>query len=500
MYVVSSDEMKKIDSCAINEYKIPGIVLMENAARAVFKHIERLGIKKLLMLCGGGNNGGDGFALARLLITFGYDVSIYCFKELSRIKGDAKINLEILINMGVEIKTSLEGLKEDIISSSLVVDALLGTGIRGEVSEIYKKVIEMINSYSSYTIAIDIPSGIDSNTGERLGECVYANETVTFECLKYGHLLLEGRKASGKVYVSRISIPKQCIEKQGINTYSSYENYPIDMLRVRDRDTHKGDYGRVYILGGSYNMSGAVILGAKAAMRSGCGLVTCVIPKSIIDRVGSCAIESTYIPVEEIDGCINPSRDEIDKIMDKADAIAIGPGMGRANHLKNIIKYLLENYNKYMVIDADGINMIRDEKQSLIKARAEIVLTPHAGEMAGLTGLDVSYINQNRVAAAKKFALEYNCTFILKGSGTVVTDGKRTYINTTGNPGMAAGGSGDVLTGITASFLAQGYEPYKAAAISSYLHGLAGDRAYESYGFGLTAGDIINHMGESLKL
>lgn len=499
MYVVSSDEMKKIDSCAINEYKIPGIVLMENAARAVFKHIERLGIKKLLILCGGGNNGGDGIALARLLITSGYDVSIYCFKEISKIKGDAKINLEILINMEVEIKTSLDGLKEDIINNCVVIDALLGTGVSGEVSEIYKKIIEMINSYSSYTISIDIPSGIDSNTGEKLGECVYANETITFECLKYGHLLLEGRNASGKVYVSGISIPKQCIKKQGIITYSNYENYPIDMLKARNMDTHKGDYGRVYILGGSYNMSGAVILGAKAAMRSGCGLVTCVIPKSIIDRVGSCVIESTYIPVEEIDGCINPSKDEIDKVIDKADAIAIGPGLGRSDHLKNIIKYTLENYNKYMVIDADGINMIKDEKQSLIKSKAKIVLTPHVGEMAGLTGLDVSYINQNRVDAAKKFALEYGCILILKGASTVVTDGKRTYINTTGNPGMASGGSGDVLTGITVSFLAQGYEPYKAAVISSYLHGLAGNRAYERYGFGLTAGDIINYMGESLK-
>lgn len=500
MYIVSSDEMKRIDSYAINKYKIPGIVLMENAARAVFNRINELGAKRVLILCGGGNNGGDGFALARLLFTSGYDVKLYCFKEISKITGDAAINLEVLINIGIEIKSSLENLEEDILNSSIVVDALLGTGIKGRVSETYKKVIEMINSYSSYTLSIDIPSGIDSNTGKKLGDCVYANETVTFECMKYGHLLLEGRIASGKVYVNGISIPKECIEEQEISSYSNYKDYPINLLKLRRKDTYKGDYGRVYIVGGSFNMSGAVILSARAAMRSGCGLVTCVIPKSITDRVGSCAIESTYMPLDEIDGLINPSMDDIDKILNRADAIAVGPGLGRADHLKSIVKYMLENYNGTMVIDADGLNMIKDEKQCLIKSKAKIVLTPHLGEMAGLTGLDMDYINENRVDVSKEFAEKYGCILLLKGSSTVVTDGKRTYINTTGNPGMASGGSGDVLTGITASFLAQGYEPYNAAVLSSYIHGLAGDRAYEKYGAGLIAGDIINFMGESLKM
>lgn len=276
-------------------------------------------------------------------------------------------------------------------------------------------------------------------------------------------------------------------------------NYPLCIIKKRNCDSHKGDYGKIFIIGGSYNMSGAIILAARAAFRTGAGLITCVIPKSIIDRVGSLVVEATYIGSNEIDGFVELTEETIDDIIDKGDAIAIGIGMGETDKIKENLLYLINHSNKPIVIDADGISVLAPIKNCLKSSKAQIIITPHSGEMARLLGIDIDYVNNNRLEVAKQFAFEFKCVVLLKGSKTIVTDGDKVYINTTGNPGMASGGSGDVLTGIITSLIGQGYNIFDAAALGAFLHGSAGDKAYSIFGYGLMASDIIDFLGIHLK-
>lgn len=492
MYAAKADDMKKIDKGAIEKYGIPGIVLMENAAIAIFKRIESRGVRKVLILCGTGNNGGDGFALARLLYVKGYDIEIYCFGEIDKVSGDAKINLDILNNMGIEIKNKIDELPQSILTKDIVIDGLLGTGIRGIVREPYYNAIKAVNELSKYTISIDIPSGINSDNGEMMGISIKANETVTFGCAKYGHLLLDGREHTGRLTVEDISIPHSCIEEQNLYGTTNYGDYPVSLIKKRQIHSNKGDYGRVYIVGGSHLMSGAVILAAKGAIRSGSGLVTCVIPESILNRVGSSVIEATYMTCTEENGFIKPSIIELDEIMAKANVIAFGMGIGKTEELAGALEYLLENSEKPILLDADGLNMLSGIKNKLKNSRTEIVITPHPGEMSRLTGLGIEHILKNSVDTALNFAREYGVTVLLKGASTIVTDGEKIYINTSGNPGMASGGSGDVLSGVIASLMGQGYGAFDSAVLGSYIHGRAGDVAFELYGYGLRAEDITN--------
>lgn len=289
------------------------------------------------------------------------------------------------------------------------------------------------------------------------------------------------------------------ISNNGIITNDNCREYPLNLLKKREPQSHKGEYGKLYIIGGSYNMSGSMILAARAAFRCGAGLVTCVIPESILNRLGSQVIEATYMVCKKNKKQIELSLTEMDEILSKCDVIALGIGLGRTNKIIENIEYLIKNSSKPMVIDADGLNMLSKIKNCLKDTKAKIVLTPHAVEMSRLTGLDVEYINKNRLIVAKSFAQEYKCVVLLKGAETIVTDGDRVYINITGNPGMASGGSGDVLTGMIASLIGQGYDFYDAAVIGSFIHGKAGDNAFEKYGYGLIAGDIIDLVGNYLK-
>lgn len=499
MLVAFASQMKEIDKRAIEEYKIPGIVLMENAAMAVYRYVQNTRAEKILVVCGTGNNGGDGFAVSRLLAVNGYEVSVYCFGDINRISGDARVNFDILRRMGIEVNNDIRQFILELKCFDMVIDAVFGTGFKGEVKGIYKNIIEYINKYGKYILSIDMPSGIDSDTGKGGEVYIKANETITFGCMKYGHLLLDGRDASGNVHVENISIPDSCIKSQNINSYTNYDEYPLCMIKKRRTDSNKGSYGRVYIIGGSCGMSGAAALCAKSALRTGSGLVTCVIPESILNRVGSLVPEATYMICSEINGHINIMQKQMDEIMEKADAIACGVGLGRETYLTEQLIYMIKNSTKPMVIDADGINLLCSIKEVIKHSKGKIIITPHPGEMARLTGYSTDFINQNRIEVSKEFAKEYNCIVVLKGASTIVSDGNKTYINTSGNPGMATGGSGDVLTGIIASLIGQGYETYDASVLGVNIHGLAGDDAYEDYGFGLTSMDIIDFIGKYMK-
>lgn len=498
MKVVIGNEMREIDKRAIEKYKIPGIILMENAAYALLEEIERLNVKRITIVCGTGNNGGDGFALARLLYVRDYDVEVFCFPDPEKVKGDAKVNLDILLNMGIKIHNDLDKLENTIRYSDVVIDALLGTGLSGEVKEELRKVIDVVNK-GKMKLAVDIPSGINSDTGNAMGTCVFADITVTFECLKLGHILLEGKEASGKVIVKRIGIPNSCLEEQNIKIFTSDDEYPISLIKKRRLDTNKGDYGKVAIIGGNYKMSGAIALALKSALRSGAGLVYGVFPKTIIDRVGALVPEAVYFPCEEKHEHIFLDDYNLNMLFKKSNAIAFGVGIGNFEELLHPLRYILEHYEGPLVIDADGLNVLSKNKTILKSAKSKVILTPHPGEMARLTGYDIDYINKNRIDVAKKFAKEYNSIVLLKGSSTVVTDGEFIYINRTGNPGMATAGSGDVLTGVIVSLLGQKYNPFEAAILGSFLHGLSGDRAYKKYGYGLTAVDLIDNLGFLFK-
>jgi hydroxyethylthiazole kinase-like uncharacterized protein yjeF len=500
MLVSKACQMREIDRRTIEKYQIPGILLMEEAAAGIYEHIKKLNFKNILVVCGGGNNGGDGFAAARLLIANGYNVDVFCFTDAEKIKGDAKINYNILLNMNIPVQNDIKILEIKSKTYDVVIDAIFGTGISGEIRGIYKDVIEILNNNSNYIVSVDIPSGIDSDNGLCCGNHINANDTVTFVSKKYGHLLNEGRTASGSVFVRNITTPKKCIEEQNIKTMTNDENYPSCLLRKRKVDSNKGDYGKVYIIGGSYRMSGAAALAASAALRCGAGLVNCVIPASITERIGSLVPEVTFTPCSEIDGTLNISESELDEVINKADVIAFGTGITTYEHLKDTLLYIIKNSKKPLVIDADGLNILSSIKYCLNGRENKIAITPHPGEMSRLTGYSIDYINEHRVDVAVEFAKHYNCNVLLKGSSTVVTDGEKIYINTTGNPGMAKGGSGDVLTGMTAAFIGQGYDMFNSLVLSSYFHGLAGNATYDIQGYGLCASDIVNSIGRVIKL
>lgn len=275
--------------------------------------------------------------------------------------------------------------------------------------------------------------------------------------------------------------------------------FPLCLLKKRNQDSHKGNFGKVIVIGGSYSMSGAVALAAKAAFRTGAGLVKCVIPPSIIDRVGGALLEATYFVGNEENGKLVLEEKDMDLLIKEADVIAVGIGMGNNVMTQKILTYLVKSSTKPMVIDADGLNSMNGHLEQLLNARNSIVLTPHEGEMARLTGLTIEFVRNNRQVVAVDFARKYHCIVLLKGHETIVTDGDHIYLNKTGNAGMASGGSGDVLTGIITSLIGQQYSAYDAAVLGAFLHGAGGDLAFEKYGNGLMASDIIDHLGEYLK-
>jgi NAD(P)H-hydrate epimerase len=490
MYVLKAQQMRDADAMASEKYGISGIVLMENAARAVYDYIIQKKYNSVVIVCGGGNNGGDGFALSRLLSTIGCRVRVFCFADKTKIKGDAAENLSILDKMDINVESSLEELKSAIVQCQAVVDAIFGTGFRGEILGDYKEAIEIINNSSKDVISIDIPSGIFSDTGKESNVYIKADCTITFCCKKSGLIMGTGRQASGLVLVRGISMPEGCILSQKPYITTNDESYPARLIKKRRIESHKGDYGRVYIVSGSYNMSGAAALCAKAALRTGSGLVTCVVPECIMDRVGSIVPEATFLSFDDKECRECMYEEALKQICNTADAVAFGPGMGTGEKTVEMLKGLLDNFKGKLVIDADGINILSEHKELLKKMTPNIILTPHPGEMSKLTGLAVKEINSERIGVARSFARDYGCTVVLKGASTVVSNGKESYINTSGNPGMATGGSGDVLTGMISSLCGQGYEPWDASVLGCYLHGCAGDAAMEQYGYGLTAGDL----------
>lgn len=513
LYVVTPEDMRKIDQRAIDEYKIPGLILMENAALKVVDLIMSRYIASgtkhhVLVLAGGGNNGGDGLAVARHLFLLGVKVEVALLGEEDHITGDAGTNLSILKKLGVKcFKLSADcrnGIVMDLLSqASLVVDAIFGTGLDRPVQGVFKEAIDAINQSRVPVISVDIPSGVHGETGHILGTAVRAADTVTFGFPKQGHLLYPGRSCTGRLHVVPISLPIDSPEALALKSFTMDRYEAAALIKDRPVDGHKGTFGKAAVIAGSVGMTGAASLASMAVLKGGAGLAVLGIPASLNPVLENKVTEVMTFPLNDrgtghlTTDCI----DQIDTMLEGHSVLAIGPGLGKSSAIREILWNIFGKIDISIVVDADGLNNISEDMELLRIHSSPVVLTPHPGEMARLTGLPLDSIVTYPVKAARDLAVKYGVIVLLKGATTVIAapDG-RTYFNKTGNSGMGTGGSGDVLTGLIASFIAQGYEAYDAAVLGCFVHGVAGDRAAALKGeAGMVAGDILESVPFVLK-
>ena len=518
--VITADEMREIDRIAIEEYGIPGIVLMERAGLAVaLKVKEFYPDKKIVVLCGGGNNGGDGLVAARNLHNRGFKVSVLIFAKKNSFSPDCNAQYQIAKKIGIPVEFRKD-LNERDVHGAVLIDAVFGTGLSRPVKGSLAGVFAFINDSDVPVVAVDIPSGISSDTGEILGEAIMADYTVTFGLAKRGHLLYPGAEYTGRLFVEDIGFPAKLLTSEKINVDMIDRKMVSGLIPLRPKYSHKGDYGHVLIVAGSRGKTGAALMAAKACLRSGSGLVTLAVPESLMNIFQGRVTEEMTLPLPD-DGSGVLSSKAIDVILNfaaqKIDVIAIGPGIGVSNDTEKIMNELIQKSTIPMVIDADAINSIsraignRQRAIGLLrKAKSPIVITPHPGEMERLLKQKSearsqkseelrAKIEKDRINTAMSFSKETGTYLVLKGVPTIVTEPEgRAFINTTGNPGMATAGSGDVLTGIIASLLGQSLNPVNASLLGVYIHGFAGDMAAKGKGeHSLIATDIIDSLPDS---
>lgn len=510
MMIVTGKQMKEIDRTAIEDFKIPGLKLMETAGQKVYdvilEEIKDLKSAEVTVLCGAGNNGGDGYVIARKLHSSFIHTKVYSTVDITKLSGDAKVNYLELIKLGVTVEEisgmNFEKLERDVLNSAVVVDAILGTGINRDIDEKTKDIIAFANVNSKKIISVDIPSGVGAADGKIYGTAIRAYKTVTFQLPKLGCVIYPGAEFTGALVVTDIGIPEDVIFSKASNYFLIDESYVKMMIRKRKKNIHKGTCGTLLIIAGSKGMAGAAILCARAALRSGAGLVKMAVPPALNDIIQISVPEAVCISLWDEDNEQNELKN-LDILYQSAcdsDAVIIGPGLGKSPCILKVIKKIIGECQLPVIIDADGINALQGALDILKKAKASIVLTPHPGEMGRLVGCPAKEINENRIDLPQRYAVEWGISLVLKGAATVVASRDRSlFINTSGNPGMATGGSGDVLSGIIASLAAQGIYYDDAARAGVYLHGRAGDIMAEKVGeYGLIASDLA--LGAALAI
>ncbi|MGI6668383.1 MAG: NAD(P)H-hydrate dehydratase [Acetivibrionales bacterium] len=518
MKVVTPAQMNAIDSCAINEYGIPSLLLMENAAAAVANEASSMmgGAfgKTVTIIAGRGNNGGDAFAAARLLYSKGAHVRVYLVGTKDGISGDALVNMGILERIGIHVEELSEAggpdeesgfgkLSADIRSSCMIIDGIFGTGLSRNIDGIAGTAVEMMNISGKPILSVDIPSGINGADGNIMGVCVKADATVTFCMPKLGLVLHPGCEYTGRLKIADIGIPPGAIAKQRILTELTDRVTVLRLIPARKPESNKGDYGRVFIVTGSTGMTGSGCLASLAALRTGAGLVYAGVPESLAGIYGSALAEPVLLPLRDAGTGIlsEECAEQVITHMEKMDVVAVGPGLTASESIRRIVEKIVANSKVPLVLDADALNAISGNTEILEKLKTDAVITPHPGEMARLTGLDTAGVQRDRLGVAAKFAAKYGVTVVLKGNRTVIAqpDG-RIHVNPTGNAGMATAGSGDVLTGVIAGLIAQGVPAADAAVAGVYLHGLAGDKAAGETGMhGMLAGDILGCLPPVIK-
>jgi NAD(P)H-hydrate epimerase len=503
--------MQALDKAAIERYNIPSIELMERAGGGVAEAVARRFPKKgiVAVIAGKGNNAGDGFVAARQLAKAGYGVHIYLLSPWTEFSPDARANWERLTEVKVNVaeafgENDLKKHAAEIEKAVCVIDAIFGTGLSSEVRGKYKNAIEFINSLLKPVAAVDIPSGLSADTGNPLGSAVRSKLTVTFGLPKVGLMTNAGREYAREVEVVDIGIPRELTDA----LHSGYFLITPDMFKAhfapRREDTHKGTYGHVLVAGGSMGKMGAGLLACRGALRSGAGLVTYALPSAAFAKFDTKSPEVMFEGIA--DGgkgyFIKGSFQALKGALEGKDVLAIGPGMGTQDETKALFLELVKKAAVPLIIDADGLNCLAGSAGAIGGRKAPVILTPHPGELSRLTGMTVKDIQVNRIQAAKTFAVQHKCHLVLKGHRTVaVSPTGDIYINPTGNAGMATAGTGDVLTGVIASLLAQGMPVTDAVIAAVYIHGMAGDMAAEELGDrGLIASDIINNLPKAIKI
>jgi len=501
--------MKKLDELASSRFGISSLILMENAGRGIAEGIINDFFKgnpfnkRVLIFSGKGNNGGDGFAAARHLANRGADVRVFLLRPKGEITGDALVNLNILESMEITVSViseprDLQRVDISLLYADLVVDAIFGTGFKGRAAGLAAQVIDRLNRSGKPIVSVDLPSGLEADTGKANGPCIQAAKTYTLGLPKLGLYLFPGRKYAGKISLVDISFPKALLKKMELPFNLITREMCEGFFEKREPESHKGTFGRVFVIGGSEGMSGAAAMAAEAALRSGAGLVTAAVPRSINPILENKLTEVMTFPLPETEERVL-GIEAVDVLLDicsEADVVVVGPGLSSSRSIFAMLKEFLPRVNAPLVIDADALNALSKDVSLFSKINVPVIITPHPGEMARLTNSSVSEIQEDRLNTALKAAEEWNVVVVLKGAGTIVATPKgEVYINETGNPGMATGGTGDVLTGIIAGFWAQGMNPEAAAAAGVFVHGLAADMLLGEKGFrGMTAGDIIKML------
>jgi len=509
-YVLTNQEAQQVDHYTMDKIGISGISLMKRAG-----HFVSLKAKKLLkdvpgsqvdIFCGVGNNGGDGFMAARDLADWGASVNIWLAGDPVKIKGDALYYYKHCNTNRITIKpilspTEIPSLTQ-IAHADLIIDALLGTGFKGEVKGVIKELIELINAVKRPVLAVDIPSGIQGDTAQIGGVAVQATKTVTMGFLKRGLLFQPGKRMAGEVVIADLDYPEEAFTILKKETFLITQNIVNPLFPVIYDNTYKHKQGKVLIFAGSPGMTGAAILTAVACLRSGAGLVVSAIPESLNPIIEIKTTETLSLPLPEsaqLTFCPESLTGAQERI-EWSDGIVFGPGVSARPEVREFGLALLKSHSKPMVIDADGLRIFHDNLK-LINQFPDLVLTPHIGEFALLSKMDMQTILANPVDVARDFVEKYRCTLVLKGAPTIVVSPTgQVGINSTGNPALATGGTGDVLTGMIAGFRAQGMSSFDAATAAVFVHGMAGDLGRKEYGVrGLIAGDLLQLIPGILK-
>lgn len=509
MKLVTVEEMREIDRKTIEEFQVPSLQLMEKAGwnvAEVAKEMLRSPLGKgIAIFAGRGNNGGDGFVTARYLLEEGAEVNIYLLGRKEEVKGDARANLKRLTQSIVEIKGNkdLDKVRDNLSKVNLIVDALLGTGTRGEVKGVLKATIELLNESGKPVISVDIPSGLEGNKGEPLGICVKAAKTVTMGLPKRGLILYPGAEYVEELKIADIGIPSEVLNDESLKVNLLEEEDISLLLPHRRGDSHKGDYGHVLVLAGSRGFTGAAALASLGTLRSGGGLATLGVAGSLNPIMEVKLTEVMTKPLPETgEGSLSlKAEEEILRLAQRVDILAIGPGLSIHPETSELVRRLIAKISKPMIIDADGLNGLAGDISPLTKSPASIIITPHPREMGRLLGKTTAEVQSDRIGVAQEVASQTGTVVVLKGARTVISDPEgNVYVNPTGNPGMASGGMGDILTGMIASFIGQGLTKIEAAKAGVYIHGLAGDMAAENQGeAGLIATDLLDKLPKAIK-
>jgi ADP-dependent NAD(P)H-hydrate dehydratase / NAD(P)H-hydrate epimerase len=513
MKILTAAQMQDVDRATTEVYGVPSLTLMENAGRSVVKFLHQrfspLEGQEIVILCGRGNNGGDGMVVARMLRELGVEPRVLLLADPVRLSGDAEVNYKRLAQGGlpstVPDHASWQEIKGKLGNASLVIDAILGTGLSKPLGGFLREVVRDISAVfpRAKVVAVDLPTGAAADSGELIGECARADASVTFTAPKFAHVFPPACEKVGEWVVRPIGTPPEALENNPNFYLNLLEPHDLEWLvRPRKLEAHKGNFGHVLVIGGSVGKTGAAAMAAKAVLRSGAGLATVATPKSALPVIASLSMEIMTEPLPETDSgtiSLRALKDGLlDNLVEGKSVLAVGPGLGQDPETMQLAREVVNRYDLPVVLDADGLNAFAGCIKTLRAGERVRVLTPHPGEMGRLTGGKALEIVARRLDVAREFAQKHGVQLVLKGFRTLTAapDGQ-VWVNPTGNPGMATGGSGDVLTGITAALLAQypDRSPTEVTAAAVYLHGLAGDIAARELGeASMIAGDILESL------